>query len=79
MAKAIKLDSASDYKIEVIMQNIMGNIQEHYPKTIASKMIGAWSWRNESESIQLPIYVLPVFVKMENIGIKRQFNAGCTS
>jgi hypothetical protein len=43
MSKAIKLNSASSRKIKVIMQNIMGNIQEHYLKTIALKEIGGWS------------------------------------
>jgi hypothetical protein len=46
ISKAIKLDNASGRKIEVIMQNIMGNIQEHYRKIITLNEIGGWSWRN---------------------------------
>jgi hypothetical protein len=41
-----RLDSASDHKIEAIMQNIIGNIQEHYHKEMCPKEIGGRSRRD---------------------------------
>jgi hypothetical protein len=79
MPKAIKLNSASGRKIKVIMQNIMGNIQKHYPKTIASKEIGGWSWRNQSELTPVLISVSSVFVEIEKSRTKRQHDVGCRS
>jgi transcriptional repressor NrdR len=40
LQKAIKSDSTSGSKIEIIMQNILGNIREHYAQKISSTAIG---------------------------------------
>ncbi|MDR0590834.1 MAG: transcriptional regulator NrdR [Puniceicoccales bacterium] len=40
LQKAIKSDGTSGRKIEVIMQNILGNIREHFFQKIPSKEIG---------------------------------------
>jgi transcriptional regulator NrdR family protein len=77
--KSYQIEQSSGRKIEVIVQNIMGNIQEHYSKTIASKEIGGRSWRSQSESSPLLIYVLQVFIEIENTRTKRQFDVGCTN
>jgi hypothetical protein len=46
-------------------------------QSISSKEIGGWSWIHQSELIPLLIYVLPVFVDIENTHAKRQFDVGC--